>query len=536
VHDSDVSVHGAPPAVVTDASGDVAWVADAYDSFADTLYAYCRSLVLEPAAAADALRDTFVVTAVRLDDLPGDGLLRPWLFAVARNECLRAISAGQAAVAGDFLPGVVGTDAPPAGPLPADRVATGPGSPDETSPDLMTRHAEDTRALLRAALGGLGAADRDLMIMAWHGLAITEMAFMLGTPRDAAFRAFTRASEHLEQCALALGAARSQQAACGPLNAMLYGWDGRLTPPLSSELRQHIDHCDACALARHDLQGPVVLQMSPEAMQAMAAMDGTARLTAWVTSRLREQVLAAAFDQEPGSFEHRAMVVRRAGQFRGDGFPVALLPSGATSRRRRRSALPLVLTAAGATGLAAVITIAALALSGNHSTGNLQAWDLAHPTLTTSAGDSATGAIAGRTATATPSASHTAKPTPSSPSPTRTTPPAAPKTNAAVQRALRVSTTSLTLRQGNFGGGFSGAFTLTNPSGSSVSWSVSVAGGSHVGAWPNSGRLAPGSSTTVNVYAQDHHGDGNSSAGSGGGQTVVLTIEPGNIQVSVTIP
>ena len=104
----------APASASPTRSADVAWLGEAYDSFADGLYAYCRSLVREPAAAADAVRDTFVVTAFRLDELPGEGLLRPWLYAVARNECLRAISNGQAAAAVEFLLNEAGTDSGPA--------------------------------------------------------------------------------------------------------------------------------------------------------------------------------------------------------------------------------------------------------------------------------------------------------------------------------------------------------------------------------------------------------------------------------------
>ena len=555
VHDSDVPVPATSGVATSGASSDVAWVSEAYDSFAGALYAYCRSLVREPAAAADAVRDTFVVTAFRLDDLPHEGLLRPWLYAVARNECLRAIGDGRATPAIDFLPDEATTDSLP-DQLPAgDEAAsgteagTGPGSSDETSPDVMAGDTENIRALLRAALGGLDPAGRDLMVMAWHGLDITECAVVLGTSRDSVFKAFNRARDQLGQCVGTLVVAHSQRRECEPLNAMLDGWDERLTPRLSSELRQHIDHCDTCASARRGGPDPAVLQLSPDPLRTMAATAAMSRLTAWVTSRLREQVLAAAFDQEPQSFENRAMVVRRAGAFRGDGFPVALAPAGLTEGRRHRSPLLLALAGTGAVGLAAVIAVAALALSGNHSTGIMQAWvGVSHPTVTTPSGGvngSATrtqGARAtaspSRTATiATPSTTPGSKPsasgkpsarpsTSASGGPGSSSPAAPPTSAAAVKPELSVTPTSLTLQQS--WGGSSGRLELTNPTSSAIDWSISIPGGSHLAVrGPSSGQLQPGQQARLFIYQQGWGGDRS---------TAVVTINPGNIQVSVTIP
>ena len=104
MHDSDVFVPAVPGASLPGVANDAAILNDAYDSYADALYAYCRSLVREPAAAADAVRDAFVVAAFRLADVPDESLLKPWLFAVARNECLRAISSGAATAATDIFP------------------------------------------------------------------------------------------------------------------------------------------------------------------------------------------------------------------------------------------------------------------------------------------------------------------------------------------------------------------------------------------------------------------------------------------------
>ena len=61
-------------------AGDPAGLAIAYDRYADALYGYCRSLLREPADAADAVHDTFVMATVnpgghRVTVLLGVGLL-----------------------------------------------------------------------------------------------------------------------------------------------------------------------------------------------------------------------------------------------------------------------------------------------------------------------------------------------------------------------------------------------------------------------------------------------------------------------------
>src|SRR5713226_6730009 len=73
--------------------GDPAGLAAVYDRYAASLYAYCRSLLAEPADAADAVQDTFLIAAAKLGGLRDPDRLRPWLYAVARNECFRRLRA-----------------------------------------------------------------------------------------------------------------------------------------------------------------------------------------------------------------------------------------------------------------------------------------------------------------------------------------------------------------------------------------------------------------------------------------------------------
>ena len=75
---------------------DPAGLAEAYDMYAAPLYSYCRSLLREPADAADVVQDTFLIASTQLANLRNPERLRAWLYAVARNECLRMLKSRQA--------------------------------------------------------------------------------------------------------------------------------------------------------------------------------------------------------------------------------------------------------------------------------------------------------------------------------------------------------------------------------------------------------------------------------------------------------
>ncbi len=79
------------------AAGDPAGLADAYDKYAESLYGYCGWMLSESDRAADTVQDTFAIAAANLGGLRDPRRLRPWLYAVARNECRRRrLRAGEA--------------------------------------------------------------------------------------------------------------------------------------------------------------------------------------------------------------------------------------------------------------------------------------------------------------------------------------------------------------------------------------------------------------------------------------------------------
>ena len=129
MHDSEVAA-----AIV---AGDPDGLAEAYDRYAAPLYTYCRSLLREPADAADAVQDTFVIAASKLAGLRDQSRLRPWLYAVARNECHRRLR-DKASAATSAL----------------DQV---PEMSDESADVAKGAERAELRVLLRSAVRGLGS-------------------------------------------------------------------------------------------------------------------------------------------------------------------------------------------------------------------------------------------------------------------------------------------------------------------------------------------------------------------------------------------
>ena len=70
-------------------AGDRLAAGQVYDIYGTRLYAYCHELLADPKLSADALRDTFIVAVNRVRGLADPEEFGAWLYALARNECVR---------------------------------------------------------------------------------------------------------------------------------------------------------------------------------------------------------------------------------------------------------------------------------------------------------------------------------------------------------------------------------------------------------------------------------------------------------------
>ena len=311
-------------------AGDPAGLAAAYDNYASGLYAYCRALLSEPADAADAVQDTYVIAAAKLGGLRDPERLRPWLYAVARNECYRRLRARGLSAPLDMALEVTS---------------------DEPEVELSQERAE-LRELVIDALSGLNASDREVIeLNLRHVLDGEDLADVLGVSRNHAHALASRARAQFEGSLGALLVARTGWQDCDQLDNILGGWDGDLTVLLRKRVNRHIERCDVCSeRKRRELSPAMLLSMLP-----MVALPAD----------LREQVLHLVDDASPVAAGHRELVASRAEPFGQSGFPKPVAAP-------RRVYGVQVMTVAACVAVAAAVLLGAgtvLALDALHHKG-----------------------------------------------------------------------------------------------------------------------------------------------------------------------
>jgi len=288
-----------PAVVAAIVAGDPAGLAEAYDRYAMPLYSYCRSMLREPADAADAVQDTFLVATAKLRDLRDPARLRSWLYAVARNECLRRLRAGSALSALEEAADI----------------------PAQTSEIGAAAERAEVQQLVRAAIDGLNPGERDVIELSLiQELDNDELADALGVSRNHAHALLSRARSQLERSLGALIVARTGRAACANLDAMLAGWDGQLTVLMRKRISRHIEQCEVCGERKRRELTPALFA---GAVPMAALLPG-----------FREQVLKVLADRSPAGLAHRLTVANRAGPFGPQGFPKPINPPGAGPWRR----------------------------------------------------------------------------------------------------------------------------------------------------------------------------------------------------------
>jgi RNA polymerase sigma factor (sigma-70 family) len=311
-------------------AGDPAGLAGAYDRYAESLYGYCGWMLSESDRAADTVRDTFVIAAADLGGLRDPGRLRPWLYAVARNQCHRRLRAGEA------------------GPDEAAVLAAPLADAGEN-----TERAE-LRGLVRAAMDGLDPGEREVIELGFrHDLSGADLAAVLGVSRNRAHAVASRARGRLERELGVLLVARSGRWGCPALDLMLYEWDGQLTAPVRKQVARHAGRCDACAYRRRSALRPAVL----DGMTPLAALP----------PGLRKTVLSLCADDSALARAYREEVTQRAGPVAANGFPQQV-------RQRRGRMLAMSGGAAASAILIAIVAtgvITVLALGSSHTPGPL---------------------------------------------------------------------------------------------------------------------------------------------------------------------
>jgi RNA polymerase sigma factor (sigma-70 family) len=279
-------------------AGDPAGLAAAYDRYAVSLYNFCATILREPADAADAVHDTFVVAASRLSGLRDPERFGPWLYAVARNECHRRLRGGSRQVPFEEAADVT----------------------DEAADIAANVEKAELRALVRDALNGLGSTEREVLeLQLRQGLTSGEVASILRISRNHVHALLSRARDQLETSLGVLVVARAGRRDCPALDALLENWDDQLTVLLRKRVNQHVQRCLACSGRRR-------VEMTPAMLLGAAPLVSLPLAAHAIRTGLRDQVLRAATGNSPAAMAHGAAVTRTAYTFGRHGFPRPLDP------------------------------------------------------------------------------------------------------------------------------------------------------------------------------------------------------------------
>lgn len=251
-------------------------LAELYDSHAGGIYRYCWSLLLNSDSAQVALRDTLIAAEAHVHSLADPDRLRPWLYALARGECLRR------------------------------RAATPPG-PYEPPAEAPEPGDAGLRLMAWNAVRGLPVADREILeLSTGHDLSVPELAAVLGVSPRQVETALEGARERLRDAITAEALAGNAPYDCPRVARILSDFSGELTPDTRDHLVRHLARCETCSPHRNrQVSAAKVFELLPVVTLPKA---------------LRVRVLSCFID--PELTPYRRYVGRRSGALDAAGFPV----------------------------------------------------------------------------------------------------------------------------------------------------------------------------------------------------------------------
>ncbi|MEV6154227.1 sigma-70 family RNA polymerase sigma factor [Nonomuraea sp. NPDC052129] len=259
---------------------DPAALAALYDAYAEGIHRYCWSLLLSSDGAQVALRDTMIAAEAHAGSLADPGRLRPWLYALARAECLRRRMAE---------------------PPNADEALAQAPPPDNPAD-------ADLRVVAWNAIQSLSHDDREVLeLSARHELPTPELAAVLGVAARHVEAAQEEARERLRDAITAELLARKSPYDCAARAGILTGFSGRLTPETRARLVGHLAGCLTCSPHRtRQVSAAKVFELLPRIP---------------LPESLAVRVMSCFADPELQPY--RRYVARRSGALDAAGFPVA---------------------------------------------------------------------------------------------------------------------------------------------------------------------------------------------------------------------
>lgn len=288
-----------------------------YEPHLDGVFTYCLSVLCDHDTAVAALGEVLAHAERRADRAPAAGeVLRPWLYALARWECLRRLAEPAAA-----------------------RTAAAAGPAETADP----RHRAELALLAWPEAAGTTAEQREALELAVrHQLAPHEVAAVLRMECDAARALLSSAACEVERTRTALAVVESGR--CPLVARFTEDREVLLGAVLRRELVRHVDECAVC-------------RRTAERATAGEPWPGTAASSAPlpVLRAPRAAAHAATLRALGRRPQRRRAAARVTPRFDRSGFPVA--PKDRTARRSR-----LRSRAVTATVVATVVAAPVLAL------------------------------------------------------------------------------------------------------------------------------------------------------------------------------
>ena len=490
-------------------TGDRNALAAIYDRYADSLYDTAAAMTRQRHDAADVLQDVFVAAAERMSQLRDPAKLKPWLFAILRNEVYRRTGKQRRTLATDFTDPVVEMSAPS---QPAD--------------DGTEVEYEELAGLVRAAAAGLDERDQLVLeLSVRQGLQGDDLAAALGVSAQQCYGLVHRMRQRTERSLGAYCVARAGRKDCPELAEILREWNGEFTVLIRKRVARHVDGCDVCERSKRTL--------------APFALFGAAPVLAAPTG-LRDRVLAATGGPHPtppygfaapGGFPSVVRAGRRFGLWIFVTAALVFFGLGATlfvladddatvtiddGTTTTTTATDTPTTSIGSTATSPATAVPVLPVTEPSSTGTTTDAGAATTTTTTTTvvASAPASTVVGTTIPATPTVpAVTTAPTPATTTPATTPPPTTTAATTAPPAPTTVPTTTIPPAPGvltlstesvHFDTTVdSRRVTLTNTGGRAVDWSATsgpLAFGNVDSPFtfaPTAGTLQPGGSIQV---------------------------------------
>ena len=338
-------------------AGDRNALASIYDLYAPGLYDTAAAMLSDRHDAADIVQDVFCIAAERLNQLRDPNRLKPWLYAVLRNEVYRRTKKRKRTTPTDFqsptVPDVVAAFDPN-----AEGAATS---------------FDELAELVRSAAAGLDERDRLVLeLSVRQGLTGTDLADALGVSPEQSYSLVHRMRDRVEKSLGAFTVAKMGRNDCQELASIVSGWNGEFSVLIRKRVARHIDECAICEKTRSKFAPLALFGAAPAFLLPVGLRDKVLAATQTIPVPSQSADVHGLKTQRG---PHRSRHIKLS---RNDGFP-------RLARASRHAAAFVVSTGAALLLIAGVVLVQQRYGSNNDVLADQIVVDLTQPAIDTTA-------------------------------------------------------------------------------------------------------------------------------------------------------